>query len=123
MTYFYFPCLQTCQINEIRANEYTQFLNKHKHLKHLHLIVDDSKDMEFQQMTENLYDIVELTLSTISLHYALSANVILEFLASHNNVKKLNVNIREDELRELLKNEWDARTNDAGLSFVRKTNQ
>ena len=131
ITNFYFPRIHTfrlvcCALSIFNMGPYFAFFDKHKHLKHLHLDnLNGMDDTKFQQLTKNLDDIVELTLDHKFPNYALSDNVILEFLASHDNVKQLNVYIpehREDELRELLKHEWDIRTNGAGLSFVRKTN-
>ena len=85
-------------------------------------------DAQFQQLTANLTELVELTLErgNSSQNEVISSGAIVEFLRSHHKVKQLNVITMlkhcEAELKEQLKDEWNTRIIKAGLSFRRSTN-
>lgn len=127
----HFPQLETLHLyytSDTLAN-YVSFFNEHTHLRKLHLMYYDITDTEFQHLTANLPNLVELTLENrldrILIKH-LDTVIIVKFLTSHANVKQLNVisffQHGIDELREQLKHEWNMKINGSGLSFVRTTN-
>ena len=86
-------------------------------------------DSQFQRLTANLTDLVELTLEGVTYKYEiqnLSCGAIVEFLRSNYKVKQLNV-IRYNsrwlvDLKEHLKHGWNMRVIEDGLSFERVSN-
>lgn len=124
----HFPRLQTLHMNHysIFFENSLNFFNEHKHLIHLSIIHFDFKDSDFNGLTANLRDLVELTVQHSKYKPAmlpLNSQVILEFLRSHPNVKQLNViDYPENwnvELQKQLNDEWNMQVNDAGTSFKR----
>lgn len=121
----HFPQLQTFYIQFIqeRFAEYLSFVNEHNHLNHLNVEHWDLNDSQFQQLTANLPNLMEITLEQKTQSKVLSTKVIVEFLETHNHVMQLNVinlpEVYEIELNEQLKHEWIIKTIDRGLSFKR----
>ena len=125
-----FPRLEKLAIdmknyNSQKFHEFLTFLNEHNHLSHLYLYVYKVDDFtEFQKLTANLTNLVEITLMNDQRETdSVSSEIIVDFLRSHDKMQKLNcVNFSKDrqgELRKRLKNEWNTKTIDNGLSFVR----
>lgn len=123
----HFPRLLTLHVDiNDRFAEWLDFLNEHNHLSCLHFKHFNMDETQFQQLTANLTNLVEISLERRTDTYgnrALSTNVIVEFLRSHGNVEHLNVinfpKHYEDELHEQLKHEWSARIISEGLRFDR----
>lgn len=124
----HFPKLQTLSMN-YRSNCFDKslaFLTEHNHLRQLHLNGLYMNDLQFTQLTENLNDLEEMTLERgwefYNEEYRLGPNAIVAFLRSHIKVKQLSVIdiVSADELQDQLRNEWNIRTIDNGLSFERK---
>lgn len=107
-------------------SEYLTFLNEHCHLSQLHLTGVNMNDLEFESLTENLTDLVEISLkrtTDITGLKELSADAVLKFLGSHDKVKQLSVSGFDwnlYELREQLQDDWNTETIKYGLSFQRK---
>lgn len=127
----HFPKLQTLIISCESRNfdDQLTFLNEHKHLSHLYLIYPNNT--EFQEYTANLTDLVELTIGQRrefkGKKEPLSYDIIMEFLSSHHEVKRFNINILPDDYREQLKHGWNMKMTTKKplydlLSFERKTN-
>ena len=84
-------------------------------------------DQQFQQLTANLTNLVELTLYGCSDDVEnLNANAIVKFLRSHYKVKQLNVigfsEQHQVELEEQMKVEWHTEINGNRLYFERNQN-
>lgn len=124
-----FPRLQTFYVQYLDSlqNDYVSFLNEHTFLRHLHLASVEIRDSEFQQLTANLADLVEVTIKRQSEDYEyVSFDAIAEFLRSHDKVKCLTAigfsADWEDNLQEQLKHDWNTKIVDSGLSLERKSN-
>lgn len=123
-----FPRLRNLHIyfNSKNMRKYITFLNEHKHLSRLYIKQWNLNDLQFQWITNNLTDLVELTLEQKYQSEQLSTNVIVEFLRSHSQVMQLNVINSADrwnvELQHQLKQEWDTKMIERSLSFERRAN-
>ena len=126
----HFPRLQTLHVVDYRSERFAEwfhFLNEHNHLRYLYFKHFNMDDQQFQQLTANLTNLVEISLEyrteLIHRNQALSSNVIVEFLRSHNKVEQLNVinfpEHCEDELQEQLEHGWNTRIVSGGLHFER----
>lgn len=124
----HFPHLQVlrAELAWKRPAEYIAFLNEHSHLSELHLTGLYMDDLQFQQLTENLKDLVELTLEYERHPFGrqkLGPTAIVEFLRSHDKVKQLNAinfaNRSIDELQNQLKHEWNIKINENDVCFER----
>lgn len=128
-----FPRLETLHADYSSRyfDDYLQFFNEHNHLRHLHLKIYETEmnDSQFEQLTANLTDLVEMKLEYANKNdqnQALSTEIVMKFLRSHDKVNQLNfMNFpkhSEAKLQERLKEGWDTRINSHGLSFQRKLN-
>lgn len=127
----HFPRLEKLYIDykSERIEDWMQFLNEHNHLKNLHLEFRIMSDLDFQQLTANLTDLVEVTIEDVRkdvYRRTLGTTAIMEFLKNHEKVKRFNVinlyDNERDELQGQLISGWDVKMVDRRLSFVRKTN-
>lgn len=125
---FHFTQLQNLEIDHTHRfhDQCVSILNVHKHLRRLSLRHYDLNDLKFQQLTQNLKNLTEitLTLATTQLNPAyVSSSAIVNFLRNNEKVKKFNVinypKNCEDSLQEQLRQEWNTRIIDGGLSFER----
>lgn len=121
----HFPRLRTIHIdyNGVYSAEYRTFLNEHNHLRHLHLAYWTLHDSQFQQLTENLTELVEMTLEQKPESEVLSPAAIVNFLRRQPKMKRFNViNLpthQNAELQKQLGCQWNARINGTGLTFIR----
>lgn len=125
----HFPNLHTLSIefNKRQFGEWLDFVTEHNHLKELHLKHAQLSDSQFQQLTANLQNLVDMTLWYLSGRFesvALGINVIVEFVKSHKQLKQFNVinypKSSRETLQEQLKHEWNTKVIGNGLSFERK---
>lgn len=125
----HFPQLKSLIIdyNYLYFDEYQSFLNEHRHLNRLHMKGYFKDGPQFQQLTANLRDLLEVTLEYpcyVDFFRDLNSNTIVEFLRSHDHVNQLNVidfSIEwKTKLQEELQHEWSSRIIENGLSFERK---
>lgn len=130
----HFPRIQCVHIEgkELHFPRYLEFLNRHLNLSHLHLKLESLDSSEFQQLTENLKDIVELTLECP--YYrdgirTLNPNDIMDFVGGHDKLMKINVINFADRwnsvLEEQLGHGWRSTVFEMGIkrkctSFKRK---
>lgn len=129
----HFPRLQTLRFHfiEIFLDKWLQFMNEHNHVSKLHLEYQHITDLQFQQLTANLY-LVELTLYFDDKQpdpNVLTTNAIVAFLECNKQLQKLNIfnflEYHQETLQEILTDEWDAKIlvckkYDHGVSFQRK---
>lgn len=124
-----FPQLQILHMDYVneRFADYLTFLNEHSHLRELHVTGLYMDGSQFQQLTENLNDLVEVTLEYKYPSFGiqkLSPTAIAEFLRSHDKVKQLNAinfsNASINELQNRLKHKWNRKVNVNDVYFERK---
>lgn len=76
------------------------FLNEHKNLSRLHLMIYEMKDSLFLNLTVNSTDIVEVSAELLNRFRetgGISSDDIVEFLQSHEKLKQIKlINIAED---------------------------
>lgn len=134
--YLHFPRVQSVRIegNSVHFSRYLEFFNTHYKLSHLHMKLEFLDDSEFQQLTANLKDLVELTLECP--YYrdgieTLNPNAIVDFVGERDKLMKINVinfaNRWNNELEQQLGHEWSTRMFEMGTkrkctSFERKSN-
>lgn len=124
-----FPQLQTLHIDNYRTEHFVKhhtFMKKLNNLKQLHLTYWKMPDSEFQQLTQNLTNLVDLTLKCFEYkgRGILSANAVAEFAKNHDKLQQLNViNLFKDQelqvLRDQLDSDWQSKINGHELSFKR----
>lgn len=107
----HFPKLQSLHIdyNSERLLAWIDFLREHEHLCQLNLTHGDINDSQFKQLTAHLPGLVEMT-QTRGFQSHLSNSATVEYLRSHQNVKKFNA-INFDiyyvaDLEAQLQHEW-----------------
>lgn len=125
----YFPRIQTLHIvyNGSYFNEWHQFVNEHNRLIQLHLAHKEMTDSQFQQLTANLRNLVEISLcfegESIG-NEVLSANMIAEFVRNHKKLQKIDIinylGFDEATLQDQLNEKWNIDSIHGGLSFTRK---
>lgn len=128
---FHFPNLQTLHIDVHPTSlfkEWVNFVNEHRQLSQLQLKHWHLDDSRFQQLTSNLTNLVEMTLWARNYAYqqytTLSTDCIVQFVKSHEQLKKLNIiNYPEpygEELKKQLEEEWDMQISNRSIFFERK---
>lgn len=123
-----FPRLQTVHMEYSSHvhEEYINFLNEHNNLSRLHVEMNEfeMQDRQFQQLTANLRNLVEVTLQQKDEKETLSSAIITEFLRSHENVNRFNlINFSkrcQEELQGQLSSEWSVKIVDSGLHIKRE---
>ena len=123
----HFPRLQNLYTDGLsNPDGFAEFLNEHNNLSHLLLKYYLMSDSEFQSITANRPNLVEITLEQKRESRVISSAHIVEFLRNHANVKRFNLfdflENQKVELQEQLKDGWNIRTNGGGLSLERKAN-
>lgn len=129
----YFPSLQILRVTRLPKwmRGYIDFINQHRHLRQLYLGADQMHDTQFQQLTENLNDLVELTIGfdkPLKAHESqeLQTNIVADFLRDHDQMLRFNViNSAHNwnlELKNRLINEWNTKIDDNSISCERNIN-
>lgn len=118
---FHFPNLHTLHFDfEEHGNfaGYLTFLDEHRHLSHLHFIGNMPNESQFEELTANLKDLVEVT---FEFQFPLSNDCIAKFLSSHEKVKLFKITRCDDQqLQQLLEpSGWNMTIINYGLSFER----
>lgn len=102
--------------------EYLAFVNEHSQLSHLYLGLSKYSDLEFKQITANL---TKLEVLNLHLDKLLAPSTIVEFLRSHDQMKRIKYSYgskSNDELQKQLAHEWDIKIVWGDLIIERKTN-
>lgn len=118
----HFPKLQELHINfgACHLKEWISFMRNHNHLSHLQLMYWDFDDKKFEILTENLSNLVEMTVIRFKGKFV-GLHSILRFLQKHERLMKINLDACEQEVYEVIRErfefKWEIRNFRKGLSL------
>lgn len=121
----HFPNLQTLHYTfyDFRSLEgFLSFFNEHRHMSHLHLRCHEKRgqmpsESQFELLTANLTDLVEVTLQHSN---RISALALATFLRSHEKIELFRLTKSDIELEQILVGDgWNSTINDEGHTFER----
>lgn len=119
------PKLQDLKISfdSWRTDILLNFLDIHGNLSRLHLIHKELEDDVFEQITLNLSNLEEISISQIGFKHINCFNII-DFMQEHKKLKKFQIDYctreAEEKLRDSLKEDWNIQEYINGLSLQRK---
>lgn len=120
-----FPKLQELQVNfrTERLVDWVDFLKIHNKLNKLSLKSFNMKQQDFQQLTANLSDLVDVSISSWS-STGIDIDTIVEFLENQTKLERLHLDLLLDADKDLLQkridDEWTITRTTFGLLFERK---
>lgn len=118
-----FPKLQELHINfgACHFKEWNNFLKNHNNLSHLQLMYWDLDDKKFESLTDNLSNLVEMTILRFKGNF-IGIHSILRFLHKHERLLKFNLDDACEKetyevIRERFEYKWEIRNFRKGLSL------
>lgn len=125
-TGFKYPSLQEFEVydlNEWHVDEYIRFLQEHNQLRRFHLGYWNITDEEFEALTVEQTNLVEMTLERTRDVRFIGVNSIIKFIENHAHLMKFNVDACSaddyETIHQVFEDKWTIKDRVKGISMER----